>query len=165
VRAGRPIREARLVECCAGLCRRLGLRSAPRLLLSGEVGSPVLVGGTRPAIFLPPSLLAACGEDELQLILAHELAHLKRCDLLWAWLPTLADGLFFFHPLVWLARREWRGAPEMAGGEMAGLGTGGPAVEDGQGVAKVAGPRPRRPFTEPRVAGAGGAGPDGRRRG
>jgi hypothetical protein len=52
-------------------------------------------------------------------MLAHELAHLRRRDLLWLWLFTLGETLFFFHPLVWLARREWTLATEVACDEMA----------------------------------------------
>ena len=51
-------------------------------------------------------------------MLAHEMAHLKRFDLWWVWLAVLGEGLFFFHPLLWLARREWRLTQEMACDEM-----------------------------------------------
>jgi hypothetical protein len=52
-------------------------------------------------------------------MLAHELAHLRRRDLLWLWLFTLGETFFFFHPVVWLARREWTLATEAACDEMA----------------------------------------------
>jgi hypothetical protein len=57
-------------------------------------------------------------------MLAHELIHLKRRDLLWAWLPNLGRVLFFFHPLVWVAEGEWRMSHEMACDEQAVLATG-----------------------------------------
>src|SRR5258708_38616199 len=53
------------------------------------------------------------------MILAHELAHLRRGDLLWSWLPQAAHMLFYFHPMVWLAHRELYVAQEMACDELA----------------------------------------------
>ena len=51
--------------------------------------------------------------------MAHELAHLKRRDLCWSWLAVVGRILFFFHPLVWLAKREIRLAQEMAADDLA----------------------------------------------
>jgi beta-lactamase regulating signal transducer with metallopeptidase domain len=52
-------------------------------------------------------------------MLAHDMAHIKRGDLLWFWLATTARLLFFFYPLVMLARRESRLTAEMAADELA----------------------------------------------
>jgi bla regulator protein BlaR1 len=112
--ACQPLRDRRLTEACGELGERLGLRRAPRLLVAAGSGSPWLAGLRAPAIVLPCALLSACDQRELRLMLAHELAHLKRQDLLWGWLVTAAQGLFFFHPLVWIAGGEWRLAQEMA---------------------------------------------------
>jgi beta-lactamase regulating signal transducer with metallopeptidase domain len=76
--------------------------------VAADGGSPWLEGIHAPAIIFPRSLLAACSRRELRLMLAHELAHLKRRDLQWGWLATAAHALFFFHPLVWIAGGEWR---------------------------------------------------------
>jgi hypothetical protein len=127
------------------------------VLLSDAVGSPVLVGACRPALVLPPSLLTVCGRDEVQAILAHELAHLERGDLLWAWLPTLARALFFFHPLLWLAQREWRLAQEICCDELAVLVTPVSALEYGQVVLKVAARRRSDRCREPLAVGVVGS--------
>jgi hypothetical protein len=58
-------------------------------------------------------------EPQLNAALAHELAHVRRRDLLWNWLWMLAAALFFFHPLIWLAKREWALAQEIATDELA----------------------------------------------
>ena len=102
------LHDERLEGFCEELCLRFGLRTAPRLSLSNDGCSPMLVGLIHPVVILPSSLLTDSTSAELRLMVAHELAHLKRRDLLWAWLPTAVQGLFSFHPLVWLARREWR---------------------------------------------------------
>src|SRR5690606_18201090 len=78
-----------------------------------------LIGSLRPMIVLPSSLTEARCEQELRAALAHELAHVKRRDLLWNWLWMLAAALFFFHPLIWLAKREWSLAQEIATDDLA----------------------------------------------
>jgi prepilin-type processing-associated H-X9-DG protein len=102
------------------------------------VGSPLLAGVVRAVIVLPVALLAECAPAELELMLAHELAHLKRHDLRWAWLPTLVRALFWFHPLVWLAGAEWRLAQEMACDELAVWVTKAPPGDYGDVLLKVA---------------------------
>ena len=123
---------------CAALCRRLGVRRPPRLLTMQDTGSPFLTGALRPAITLPASLLSECSAAALELMLAHELGHLKRHDLRWAWLPTLARGLFWFHPLVWLAGAEWRLAQEMACDELTVRVTNAPPGDYGAVLLQVA---------------------------
>src|SRR5205823_3664741 len=117
-----PVEDEGLARSVAELCARFRLRQLPELA-AGPVDSPALVGVRRPTILLPTDLCPTATVGELRLVIAHELAHLKRRDLLWGWLPVLAHSLFFFHPLVWLARTEIRLAQEMAADEMAVCGT------------------------------------------
>jgi beta-lactamase regulating signal transducer with metallopeptidase domain len=122
-----PAREAWLTVTCTELEERMRLDRPPRLMAAANVARPMLVGAVRPVVALPPAFLTHCTPPEQRLILAHELAHLKRRDLLWGWLPALARALFFFHPLVWLAGRQWRLAHEMACDELALMTTRAPA--------------------------------------
>ena len=131
-------RNPELIPAFAELCWRYALRRAPRLLAAEGYGSPLLLGGASPAIILPAALAGQCSLAEQRLILAHELAHLKRNDLLWGWLPAVAHALFFFHPLVWLANREAHVAQEMACDELALVMTEAPAADYGQLLVKVA---------------------------
>ena len=119
LRGSRPLRNRPLEECVRALSERLRLKSAPSISESPAVSSPVLVGIFRPQIILPHGLADSVSPSRLELMLAHELAHLRPKDLLWLWLFTLGETLFFFHPLVWLARREWTLATEAACDEMA----------------------------------------------
>ncbi len=91
--------------------KQMGLRRAPMLLAHPSAG-PLLLGITHPVIIVPEAMLIGDGE-ELRLALAHELAHVRRRDILWGWLPALAS-FFFFHPLLYPARRECRLAQEIA---------------------------------------------------
>jgi beta-lactamase regulating signal transducer with metallopeptidase domain/biotin carboxyl carrier protein len=86
----------------------------PPLMVCVRGGSPRLVGLLHPMIVLPASLLETTRRPELDLLLAHELAHYKRRDLWWAWLALLGRMLFWFHPAVWLAERQWRLSEEIA---------------------------------------------------
>ena len=76
------------------------------------------MGIWKPAIYLPENWQDEFTEAELRIILGHELAHLKRRDLLWNWLPTIVGWLFFFHPLVWVIKRRWEEAQEAACDEL-----------------------------------------------
>lgn len=133
-----PVRDGWLVETCAELCWSFGLRRAPKLLLAEGYGSPLLVGGANPAVLLPSVVLERYQPEEVRLMLAHELGHMRRGDLLWSWLPAVAHWIFFFHPLVWLANREWRLAQEIACDELAVRVTSAPVGEYGGVLVKVA---------------------------
>lgn len=137
-RVSEPIQGERVAAACAELCQRLGLHPAPQLLVTPGSGSPLLLGIRRPIIILPASLLTGCSLYQLRLMLAHELAHLRRRDLLWGWLPALAQGLFWFHPLVWLVGREWYLAQELACDEMAVRVSHAPPGDYGEVLLKVA---------------------------
>src|SRR2546423_130675 len=95
-----------LLAAAVELGGRLGLRRPAELRSGPEVPSPLLIGLTRPAVMLPQALLSDGSRAELRGFLAHELAHVKRGDLWWNGLTSLAHGLFPFHPLVWLAGAE-----------------------------------------------------------
>ncbi len=96
------------------LARSLGLRRAPDVRESAAVTAPCVAGCLRPVILLPLGLSSVLSADEMRLMLAHEMAHVKRGDLRLAALPTLARTLFFFHPLAWWAVSEWAAAREEA---------------------------------------------------
>ena len=133
-----PATDPALLDAVHELGAQLGLRRAPTVRLMGNAGVPMVAGWTRPVLALPPALLAELSPEERRLILAHELAHLKRRDLAWGWLPLLARLLFFFHPLVWLAEAHWRLAQEVACDELALRATRAPARPYGELLLKVA---------------------------
>lgn len=87
---------------------RLGFTRSVEVLQSALVKAPVVVGYFRPAILLPLSVLTGLPEAQLELILAHELAHIRRHDYLINLLQTLIETLFFYHPGVWWLSREIR---------------------------------------------------------
>jgi len=109
-----PCTDARATVEYAALGRHLGLDTLPALRVSDEIESPMLAGPWRPVLLLPAAGLARMRGDDLRMALHHELAHLQRRDLWWAWMPALAQHLFFFHPVAHLAAREYGLAREVA---------------------------------------------------
>ena len=81
--------------------KRLGLNRAVEILQSTLVKTPVVVGYFRPAVLLPLCVVTGLPEAQLESILAHELAHIRRHDYLINSLQTLIETLFFYHPAVW----------------------------------------------------------------
>jgi beta-lactamase regulating signal transducer with metallopeptidase domain len=79
----------------------LGIRRAVRLLASPEIAVPATVGWLRPVVLLPVAALGGLTSAELELVLRHELAHVRRHDYLVNLLQTAAETLLFFHPAVW----------------------------------------------------------------
>ena len=114
VRHARPCRDRRVQALYRALAQRLGVAAAPELRVSDAIDSPMLARPWRPVLMLPASSLATMGDDDLRMALHHELAHLQRRDLWWAWMPALAQHLFFFHPVAHLAAREYAFAREVA---------------------------------------------------
>jgi beta-lactamase regulating signal transducer with metallopeptidase domain len=152
LRGSRPLSNGGLEECVRALSERLRLRSAPSIGESPAVSSPVLVGIFRPQIILPRGLADSASLSRLELMLAHELAHLRRKDLLWLWLFTVAETLFFFHPLVWLARREWTLATEAVCDEMAIRLTRQTPRDYGEMLVDIVAATSRRAIATPLVA-------------
>ena len=62
---------------------------------------PVLVGIVRPLILLPPAALCGWSVQQLEMVLMHELAHLRRWDNVVNLLQRIVESLLFFHPVVW----------------------------------------------------------------
>ncbi len=87
---------------------RLRLRQTVQVLQSTLSQVPVVVGYLRPVILLPVSLLTNMPPAQLEAILAHELAHIRRHDFIVNLLQTLVETLFFYHPAVWWLSRQIR---------------------------------------------------------
>ncbi len=114
VRSATECTDAGLQQALQLAAEAHGLRRAPRLKVSAQIRSPQLIGPWRPVLLLPARELPAMSADDLDMALTHELIHLQRRDLWWGLLPALSQHLFFFHPLVHVAAREYALAREEA---------------------------------------------------
>ncbi|HYT73205.1 MAG TPA: M56 family metallopeptidase [Vicinamibacterales bacterium] len=87
---------------------RLHIRRAITLLESTLVEVPTVIGWLKPVVLLPVSALGGLAPQQLEAILAHELAHIRRHDCLVNLLQTLVETLLFYHPAVWWLSRRIR---------------------------------------------------------
>jgi len=86
------------------LIASLGINKPIRLLESGIVQIPLVMGILKPVILIPAGLLANLPADEIEAILLHELAHIQRRDYFVNLLQSFAETIFFFNPaLLWLS--------------------------------------------------------------
>jgi len=98
--------EPRLLAVMEQVAAQLGLSQRPKLVLTDGQGIPFVCGLLRPVLVLPRSLMAELDPDQLREVMLHELGHLKRRDLWWSWIPTLARIVYFFHPVAhWVSFR------------------------------------------------------------
>ena len=93
--------DLRIQEAAVRIARQLSLRRPIRLLGSTLVDSPLVIGALKPLILLPASLLCQLPPDQLESLLAHELAHILRQDYLVNLLQCAIETLLFYHPAVW----------------------------------------------------------------
>jgi beta-lactamase regulating signal transducer with metallopeptidase domain len=93
---------------------RLKLARAPRVLTVERECSPFVCGVWRPVIVLPKSLERLLSADALAPVIMHELAHVRRWDLLWNWISQIARILHFFNPIVYLVAFRVRLEAELA---------------------------------------------------
>ncbi|TQV82495.1 M48 family metalloprotease [Exilibacterium tricleocarpae] len=111
-RAGPP--GARLLQLLAAGKARLKLDCEVRIRRSADINTPVMVGWLSPALLVPYHIEEQLSDKELNFILLHELAHIKRRDILFNWMVTAVQVLHWFNPLVWLASRLMRADMEAA---------------------------------------------------
>ncbi len=88
------------------LAARWRLRLLPRLAVASEVAMPCVMGLVRPTIVFPLAALNSLSPGELEMILAHELAHVRRRDLWAHLLQRLAEAVLFFNPGAWYVSRR-----------------------------------------------------------
>ncbi|UCH97649.1 MAG: M56 family metallopeptidase [Candidatus Aminicenantes bacterium] len=85
-------------------CRQIGIRKPIRLVESALVKSPLTIGHFKPIILFPLGLVTGLPRDQVEALLAHELAHILRKDYLVNILQNFVDILFFYHPGVrWIS--------------------------------------------------------------
>jgi uncharacterized protein (TIGR03435 family) len=83
------------------IARRLRLPRPVFIVDSERVDTPTVIGWLKPVILLPVAAMANLAPAQVEAILAHELAHIRRHDFLVNGLQTLAETFLFYHPAVW----------------------------------------------------------------
>lgn len=88
------------------LAEQLNISKAVTLLESSLVATPVLIGWLRPVILFPVATLVGLPNEQLEAVLAHELAHVKRSDYLVHLMQCAIEVALFYHPAVWWVSRQ-----------------------------------------------------------
>ena len=101
---GTRVAARELQAAVVRLSKRLHIARSVRLLESARVDVPTVIGWLKPVILLPVSALAGLSQAQVEAILAHELAHIRRHDYLVNLLQALLETLLLPSPW-WLSRR------------------------------------------------------------
>ena len=110
-KASLPVTDPEIQKICRQVETALKQRQVTALYSCKAVVSPMVVGVRKPCIMLPSEEFSS---SQLSYIFLHELTHWKRKDILYKWLLQAAVCLHWYHPLVYLMRRECDRACELA---------------------------------------------------
>jgi TonB family protein len=102
LRKGEPLISGSAFETLHRLKTLLQERRAVTLILSSDFPEPGVCGIWRPKLVLPKRVLEALTDQELEAVLLHELAHVRRCDNLVSLFQSWLGCVFWFHPVIWL---------------------------------------------------------------
>jgi beta-lactamase regulating signal transducer with metallopeptidase domain len=92
-------------ETVTRLASQVGVRVRVRLMVTARVAVPCVIGWLKPVILLPPAALTGLTTLQLEMVLAHELSHIRRHDYLVNLLQVAVETLLFYHPAVrWISR-------------------------------------------------------------
>ncbi|MEM1205248.1 MAG: M56 family metallopeptidase [Acidobacteriota bacterium] len=110
------------------LCQRLDIDRPVALLESSRAAVPFVLGWLRPAVVVPAGAFVGLAPQQLEAVLAHELAHVRRHDYLVNLFQMALETLLFFHPGVWWLSRQARIEREACCDDLAVRACGEPLV-------------------------------------
>jgi uncharacterized protein (TIGR03435 family) len=125
-----------------------------RLMVSGWAEAPAVVGWLRPVVLLPVGMLTGLPPDQIEALLLHELAHVRRHDYLVNILQSVIEGLLFYHPAVWWVSGHIRTEREACCDDLA-VSASGDVLTYVRALTELALLRPLR--LAPAVAASGGS--------
>jgi uncharacterized protein (TIGR03435 family) len=145
--------SAELQDMMTRLKQRLGISAPVRFYTSAIVQVPTVIGWIRPYVLLPVTTITGLSESQLEAILAHELAHIRRHDYLVNLLQTAVETVLFYHPAVWWVGKQMRIEREHCCDDIA-VAVCGDAVEYASALAELE--QLRSVVPEPALAATGG---------
>lgn len=101
------------------LAKQIKLAKTPKLLISLKAEVPMAIGWIKPVVLLPASMVTGLNSAQLEMLILHELAHIRRHDYLVNFLQTLIELLFFFHPCVHWIGKQMRNEREYCSDDIA----------------------------------------------
>lgn len=118
-RRGTQPAAARWQRSLEVLAHRVGIRRTIELLESSTAHVPLVVGWLKPAIIVPAAAFAGLPPAQLEALLAHELAHIRRQDFLVNLVQAVIETVFFYHPAIWWLSNEMRRERELCCDDLA----------------------------------------------
>ena len=118
-RSGQSNVSTSIVASVKRLSERMGIRRTVEIAESALVQVPAVVGSLRPLLLLPASMLTGLTADQIEAVLAHELAHIRRHDYLVNLIQSAIETVLFYHPAVWWVSRIVRQEREHCCDDMA----------------------------------------------
>lgn len=103
----------RFDEMLAETARKLKLKKTPQVILTNKVCCPAVFGVFRPVLLMPADKLKSLTRTDVEHILLHELAHIKRGDLLVHAVYMILQIAYWFNPLLWLMRKQLQNLREL----------------------------------------------------
>jgi beta-lactamase regulating signal transducer with metallopeptidase domain/Flp pilus assembly secretin CpaC len=107
-RSCQPLADEPIAALVAEACRAVGLACKIRVAVTDKLTSPAVVGVLVPTLILPLSLFTTLTPTQIQFVLLHELAHIRRGDYLTNLFQLFAEALLFFNPAVWWISHQVR---------------------------------------------------------
>lgn len=105
--------DRRLTELWTNACGIAGMRRVPEIALFSSIQQPAVVGFLRPRLLLPEDA-ETLSDEQLRMVMLHELAHLRRQDLAANWLLALVRAMQWWNPIYWLAAQRFASLREQA---------------------------------------------------
>jgi uncharacterized membrane protein YgdD (TMEM256/DUF423 family) len=130
-RRGEPVDDPAWLHALQMSAERLHIRQVVRLVRSSHIDVPAVLGFLRPVILVPLALLNDLSAEQASAILAHELAHVRRCDYAVNLVQTAIETIFFHHPAVWWISAQIRDERENCCDDIAAPICGGSAIYAG----------------------------------
>jgi TonB family protein len=145
--------EGTILEILSRLMQQMNVTRPVRVLISHVADAPSLVGWLKPVILIPAAALAGLNVSQLEAILAHEMAHIRRHDYLVNMLQMVVETLLFYHPAVWWVSSRMRQERELCCDDLA-IRQSGDAIGYARALTRL---ERMRVAPEPAVAANGGS--------
>ena len=106
IQRAQPVTDPKLLQIAADWRANFQIRRRVQLLTSSDFVSPFTIGVWRPRIFLPCLVIEKLAPELIEVMIAHEMVHIRQFDALWLKIQNLVQIVYFFHPVVWFANNR-----------------------------------------------------------
>jgi len=111
--------DVNLLTRFKALSQQVGIKKVPTLILSLNTHVPMAIGWIKPIVLIPVSMLTGLTPTQLDMLILHELAHIRRYDYFVNFLQTIVETILFFHPCVMWVSNQMRNEREYCSDDIA----------------------------------------------